>query len=498
MPSETSAFQNWLGFVNCGAAQQAKLQQAGTFLSDRLYEAGGWRMYQCLDDAFLSNVNGHRTASEILDQLRTPGQTIIECTDSFHDECGNGHEWLGCAHVGISGERLEIANHFLLDPNVSEVAIAGVIAHEIAHNRGHRHGGLGPGEYDLTANQQVRACVSNLAPSGEPDPFGPRRSSIPAEVELGPAGHMGGAPFEQACRGSAFGNGLRIGHGSLADSLALHCTDGITRGPAGNASHQPVADHVCSPGEVLVGVHGRSGALIDQLGAICAPSNALNNPHARRIFGPVGGDGGWYFASACPLDMAVRQIRGRAGNVIDRVQVVCETFSQHTFSSAHTPHATGTSVGGAGGTRMQLQCAGKGGMQALVGRSDDLVDRLSAVCQPTQGFDPVVLVGPHHTLPFAGGRGGAEFVNGCQSHELMVGLTVRSGKLIDAVQPVCADAVSWDRDWQTSRRPTGVWSGGTGGTEHTLLCPSFQFVVGLNISAGSLIDRLQLVCRDLR
>jgi hypothetical protein len=69
-PSETNAFQNWLGFVNCGAAQQAKLQQAGNFLSDRIYEEGGWRMYQCLDDAFLSNVNGHRTASEILDQLR--------------------------------------------------------------------------------------------------------------------------------------------------------------------------------------------------------------------------------------------------------------------------------------------------------------------------------------------------------------------------------------------------------------------------------------------
>jgi hypothetical protein len=186
---------NWLGFANCRAAQLAKLQEAGNFLSDRICEEGGWRMYQCLDDAFLSNVNGHRTASEILDQLRTPGQTIIECTDSFHDRCGGGHEWLGCAYVGISGERLEIANHFLLDPNVSEAAIAGVIAHEIAHNRGHNHNGLGPGEYDLTATQQVRACVSNLSPSGEPDPFGPRRSSIPVEVELGPAGHMGGSPL---------------------------------------------------------------------------------------------------------------------------------------------------------------------------------------------------------------------------------------------------------------------------------------------------------------
>jgi hypothetical protein len=52
---------------------------------------------------------------------------------------------------------------------------------------------------------------------------------------------------------------------------------------------------------------------------------------------------------------------------------------------------------------------------------------------------------------------------------------------------LCADAVSWDRDPQTSQRPTGVWSGGTGGTERTLRCPAFHFVVGLNVSAWSLI-----------
>jgi len=282
-PPIINAFENQLQFVNCGVPEQEKLQEAGTILSNRIYEAGGETMKACLYDAFLSNVSGNLAANDIWFQFTAPGPTFIECVEPFRNPCGSEHEWLGCAFLNQSPERFQIASTFILDPLRTPTEIAGVMAHEIAHNKGHDHTDLGSGEYELTVNEQVRACVEQMTPNGTP------RSAMPVEAELGPTGRMGGSPFQLACFQDAFGSGLRIGFGALVDSLALHCTDGTTQGPVGNVSHQPVDDQVCMSNEVLVGVHGRSGALIDQLGAICAP---MGNLTAHRNITPVGGGGG--------------------------------------------------------------------------------------------------------------------------------------------------------------------------------------------------------------
>jgi hypothetical protein len=308
--SVANAFQNKLEFVNCGEIQKEKLQEAANILSDSLFLDGGANMRDCLNDAFLSNSSGHRTASEIWFDFEAPGTTIIQCTDNFRTECAGSHSWWGCARIGISGERSDIANFFILDPNISPARIAGIMAHEIAHNNGHDHSNLGPGEDRLTVNEQVRACVESLTPQM------PSRSSIPFEVELGPSGHIGGRPFELACSGNAFGRGLVIAHGWEIDNLALHCTDNAIHGPVGNVSHPKITQMVCSSTEVLVGIHGRSGWRVDQLGVWCAPIANLGSTRVPRALGRVGGNGGLDFDSLCPPDMAVRRIQGRAGSRI--------------------------------------------------------------------------------------------------------------------------------------------------------------------------------------
>src|SRR5262249_37163605 len=162
---------------------------------------------------------------------------------------------------------------------------------------------------------------------------------------------------------------------------------------------------------------------------------------------------------------------GRRGALIDQVQVVCETFINEPFLITHTPHTSGPSVGGRGGRRVDLECAGKRFFQELVGRSGDFVDRLSAICMSTSGPFPLKLDPTQiHTPPFAGGHGGSEFSNECSvsSDELMVGLLVRSGTFIDAIQPLCANAQTWAIG-ATGEHGTGVWSGGGGGRERRLV-----------------------------
>lgn len=475
----TQAFQNWLGYENCGAAQQAKLARAANILSDRIYRNGGRDMRACLSDAFISNPDRGVSAEEIWQQLTTPGRTVIECTDSLTEECAGKHEWAGCASIGIGGERLSIANHYLLDPNVSEAELAGVITHELMHNRGHRHSGLGAEEYSLTVPEQARACVAR----GEPN--GARRSAIPGEADLAPAGRFGGVPFRIRCASNAFASGLVVGLGDQVESLGLECNLGADSSVVGNDQPARVARQRCAAGEVVVGVHGRSNEVVTQLGAICAPATDLT---ARRKLSTLGDDRGVSFERVCPAGMAVRRIRGRSASLVDQVQLEC-----HQYGSVddHQAHAVDGWVGGTGGSEQLMRCSGKSAARALLGRYEARVDRLSLKCA---GVGTGV---PEHIVPFVGGNGATtQFRRQCASGERIVGLRVRSGTVVDAVSPLCASASGW---LAATASPYAVgWAGGDGGNYAELRCPTREFLTGFGLRSGNVIDGLRIHCRDLR
>lgn len=482
----SQAFQNWLGFVDCGPTQRARLTRAANILSDRIYRNGGAELRACLADAYLSNVDQGASSDEIWFQLTTPGQTIIQCTDSLRNDCGGSLDWWGCAGVGIGGERISIANSYLLDadygsnPAAWDAQLAGIIGHELAHNRGHRHDGLGADEYALTVPSQVAACVER----GEPN--GARRSSLPWEAELAPAGRTGGTPFTRTCGGSALASGLVIGHGHHVESLRVICNDGTQSLTVGTTSPSSLSVQRCGAGQVLVGVRGRSTAVVESLGAICAPAS---NPAARASFTAVGDDQGVAFERTCPAGMAVRRVSGRWGSLIDQVQLECHAIGS---SYSEPPQAADDWAGGDGGSLFLSRCAGKTAVRSLLGRFEARLDRLSARCEPILG-NPA----PAHVLPFVGGNGATTmFAAGCSASERMVGVRVRSGTVIDAVRPICADVTDWIAG-TADLRLLPRYYGGDGGTTTDLRCPAREFVTGMNLRAGNVIDGMRIICRRL-
>lgn len=484
--SSQQEFQNSVRFVGCGAPQIERLQRAANILSDRIYENQGRSMRACLLDGFLSNADGNLWASDIWAQFNRAGTTTFRCTSNLDSSCGGLSDWWGCAREG--SESVTLANQMINDPSVSDAQVAGLIAHELTHNYGHGHSGLADGEYDLTVPQRARSCVSN----NNTMPTNESRAAMPGEVELGPVGRMGGSPYEHGCT-SDFVSGFRISSGSGIDAMGLRCQSGVTTALMGRWRNV-VETRYCASGSVVVGVRGRAGSRLDQLQVICAPTSNLG---VHTDLDPKGGDGGQPFESLCPAGKAVRRIRARSGSQIDSLQLVCDTVGR-TFSAAHYPVAVGQTYGTQTGTSYQLRCSGDGALNALVGRAGARIDRLSGACSPTGATLPITAGGPEHIMvPVAGGGGGSEFRNACPNGELMVGVRVRSGSRIDALSPICAPPATWDA-FSTGAHNLTTFSGGSGGTLRTAMCPSYRFLVGLNLWTGSEVDGLGIVCRDMR
>jgi hypothetical protein len=496
LASTTQAFQNSLSFVNCGQAQIERIQRAANVLSDRLFEDQGRPFRNCLADAFIGQSAGHGHAGAIWKEFNQAGVTTIACSNSLEQDCGGVHDWWGCAGVGTSSESIRLANTAVNDPNISDAAFAGLIAHELAHNHGHGHIGSGA-DYESSVPQRVRACVAN----GNSLPVSASRSAgMPGEVELGPHGGTGGLPFEQrGVRGfdangddiTAFATGLTSYSGSRVDGVFL--TGPGTSPPIAGTRGGTRNDDTCGSGEYLVGVFGRAGRIVDQIGALCG--DGFSTPRALSARG--SSSGGTPFRSACPTGKAVRYLRTRAAAGLDRVQVVCDDIGEYynpllLNRVEHTPPGSIT-------PELTLQnCSGHGVMTALIGRAKAEVDRLSGSCTATTGMNPVVLSGPVHLMtPMAGGAGGDAFTNACNAGDAMVGVEVRAGSRIDAVRPICAAPATWNSTGDGEYTPPS-FSGGSGGTRRTMTCSGRKFVTGLQIRADGRINSVVPVCSSLR
>jgi hypothetical protein len=109
-----------------------------------------------------------------------------------------------------------------------------------------------------------------------------------------------------------------------------------------------------------------------------------------------GGSGGQAFESCCPPGKAVRSIRGRYGDLIDRIQFNCDTVGR-TFSNAHIPRV-GAAAGTATGKEHRLRCCGDFALNRLIGRAGSMIDRLSGVCSPTGAVLPITPLPPEHPM----------------------------------------------------------------------------------------------------
>ncbi|MEA3065609.1 MAG: hypothetical protein QOJ27_2061 [Sphingomonadales bacterium] len=170
-----------------------------------------------------------------------------------------------------------------------------------------------------------------------------------------------------------------------------------TRGPYGGGGGAPFTIW----GEIA-GFYGRSGTLIDQIG--CYLSTA--------IAGPFGGGGGAPFQDPGPVPELSRilTISVRHGTFIDAIATtyMLPDGSQQTFSH-----------GGGGGTEDVIHFNAGERIIAVVGRSGDLLDNIAFLTEDPQGVRRTY--GPY------GGPGGAQFIVNADVN----GFFGRSGTLID-------------------------------------------------------------------
>ncbi len=149
-------------------------------------------------------------------------------------------------------------------------------------------------------------------------------------------GGEGGGPYNISC-GNAVAAGVFGRSGAYVDQLGLICAelrqDG-SLGPAwttntagGNGGGSFYA--VCPDGQALVGLTGRSGRYVDQIGIQCAPVSAWlssGSPWYSNYAG--GGSGGNPYGDTCRKGYMITSINGRSGSYVDAQQPVCTYVSQ--------------------------------------------------------------------------------------------------------------------------------------------------------------------------
>jgi len=288
----------------------------------------------------------------------------------------------------------------------------------------------------------------------------------------------------------------------------LRCSDGSATSQVGEFKDSiSTISHDCAAGSSLVRFDHTSSSIVQSANSFCASNQDLINNVASPALDERGLGGsvlGTPSVRACPTGMAIVGAVGRAGARIDQVRWLCEDVNGTTLPN---PHFVGLRGAANGRAKIEL-CSGHGAVRALWGHAGAEVDQLSAECFPTRvsASGQVELLEGNtrrHGLDFNGGTGGIIFNLPCPAGQAVVGLHVRSGGRLDAVGAVCAVPSSWGSG-NTATTNTAMTSGTTG-QESTLLCPSREFVVGLQSWAANTpeqnnittIHGVQPLCRRL-
>lgn len=144
----------------------------------------------------------------------------------------------------------------------------------------------------------------------------------------------------------------------------------------------------CGSTGVLVGLYGKTGQWIDQLGITCQKVNANGTLGEEYTRGPIGGTGGAGKTSRCKAGSAISGMASSTGSFIDKLIAVCCTWSATTRRVDPDPRkCTGAEIGEYGVLGIftlvrnaLVTCpAGKVG-KALRGKHGNYIDSLQFVC----------------------------------------------------------------------------------------------------------------------
>jgi hypothetical protein len=152
----------------------------------------------------------------------------------------------------------------------------------------------------------------------------------------------------------------------------------------------------CPDGQTLSGFDGalgRDGKIVGNLRPICAEAEVRsgeNTPEDRDSAVRKRGERGVWLANyenrksrfslKCPRDTFAVGLRGRAGKLIDRMEIICaEMQRKDGVWEQGSPRPT-RAVGGEGGEPFEMKCPGGSTMQGIYGRVGYYVDRIGIYC----------------------------------------------------------------------------------------------------------------------
>ena len=139
--------------------------------------------------------------------------------------------------------------------------------------------------------------------------------------------------------------------------------------------------------------------------------------------------------------------------------------------------------GGDGGSYATSECSGNQIVGGIRVRSGSLIDGLQIRCRT---FSSSGSYTSYSSGTMLGGSGGSYGYHYCAAGQYIRGVKLRTGSKVDSMKIYCTNGSS------------GAWSGqfgGSGGGTHYYWCPSqYPVVKGVRVRDGSLIDKAGLTC----
>jgi hypothetical protein len=156
----------------------------------------------------------------------------------------------------------------------------------------------------------------------------------------------------------------------------------------------------CGPDEVMAGVHGKAGTLVDRIGPLCIQVDPLGRWIGRPAEGnTAGGGGGARFGLLCPVNSSVSGIQGRASMWIDQLRIKCGPLRGTRLASSGSVLAS--QAGGGGGNAFgPFDCVDNKPGRGLIVRAGTYVDQVRLACD----FPPSPVTSTQATFFFDGIR----------------------------------------------------------------------------------------------
>src|SRR5262245_13371460 len=165
---------------------------------------------------------------------------------------------------------------------------------------------------------------------------------------------------------------------------------------------------------------------------------------------PMGGTGGEAFSVLCPADNVLVGINGRSGTLLDRVRGMCAKFVEGGWTNAVEPTMTSGHGSTTGGRPFDFRCPTGSAVVGLSGHAAWYVDQITVFCQrlhPTTGAAFLVLfdeatgqTGNTATsidVGQTGGPGGDQKFSPCTEDKPAVGIFGKAHDFVDRLGLVC-------------------------------------------------------------